>query len=516
MGLGGGPNGAKATFKHKFASAFRDFDSLGEARAAVGVARAETLVVVDGNVLVMQTPASVDTFPAYVAVLASQITGAIKAGEHVVVVFDEPGAMTRAKQEEQKARDARRTPQTPVCSDDLVACPTDDNYGKAELEAEGLNVRLLINHRPARARFYDALCVAVLEYLKTYLVGDASTTWSLTFDGVDGRGADRPPGEPRVVGTLSSHPETWGPLLARDQAIGEGDLKLTDVCHRVHCQRAADPSSPLAGVLLNILWTIDTDSFLIELMQQARREARPTAQDRNELTLLCLREPGRKRKNEPPTRAHFQCIDMQCFFQEVMSYMYGTNVQLPNAARRKRHTAALLAASVALCGCDFVRVQGMRCDLVLPCVRDVARNDPDTLEGMEGVFTGRAGDVRSAGNAIRAVVHNFLDSITGNGGHLKKAHDRASAYNDLQILRACWITSYWLGYEFKDVSRWGFCRAALDTEGVEILDAAPVRRKRPISVDENDDDEDGEGEPHAAAGCIAGWIAGGGSSSQDA
>ena len=44
-----------------------------------------------------------------------------------------------------------------------------------------------------------------------------------------------------------------------------------------------------AGVLRNLRWTIDTDSFLIELKQQARREARPNAADRNELTLLCLK-----------------------------------------------------------------------------------------------------------------------------------------------------------------------------------------------------------------------------------
>ena len=510
MGLGGGPNGAKATFKHKFASAFRDFGSLAAAREAVGVARSETLVVVDGNVLVMQTPASIDTFEAYVAVLANQLAGAIKAGAHVVVVFDEPAAMTRAKQEEQKARDARRTTQTPVCSDDLVACITDDNYGKAELEAEGLNVRLLINHRAARARFHDALCVATLEYLNTYLVGDpATTTWSVTFDGIDPRGADRPQGEPRVAGTLSSHPETWGPLLKRDQPIGEGDLKLTDVCQRVHRQRAANPDSPLAKVLLNMLWTIDTDSFLIELMQQARREARPSAEDRNELTLLCLREPSRKRKNEAPIPPHFLCVDMQCFFQEVMTYVYGTNVHLPDAARRKRHTAALFAASVALCGCDFVQITGMRCDLVLPSVRDVARNKPETLAAIEGAFTGRAEDARNAGKAIRAVVNNFLDSIAGNGGHLKRAHFKASAYNDLQILRACWITSYWLGHEFKNVHQWGFCHAALDTEGVEVLDGPPPpaqaegRRKRRQMVvgaeEEDDDDDEARGAAAAAA-----------------
>jgi len=469
MGLGGGPNGAKATFKHKFASAFRDFDSLRNAREGVGVTRAETLVVVDGNVLVMQTPAAVDTFAGYVAVLANQLNVAIQAGEHVVVVFDEPGAMTRAKQEEQKARDARRTPQTPVCSDDLVACPMDDNYGRAELETGGLNVRLLINHRPARARFHDALCVAVLEHLRTHLVGDDSTTWSLTFDGVDSRGADRPRGAPREAGVLSSRPELWERVLAREQAIGEGDLKLTDVCHRVHEQRRVDAQSSLAGVLLNILWTIDTDSFLIELLQQARREARPSAADRNELTLLCLREPGRKRKGETPVPAYFQCIDMECFYSEIMTYMFGTNVQLANFAQRKRHTAALLVASVALCGCDFVQVQGMRCDLVLQCVRDVARNQPEVLQTMEGCFTGRADSVRDAGDAIRSVVENFLETVSGLGGRMTKTHTKASAYNDLQILRACWITSYWLGYEFKDVDRWGFCHAALDSEGAEIV-----------------------------------------------
>ena len=464
MGLGGGPNGAKALFRTKFASAFRDFDGLDDARRAVGVTRAQTLVVVDGNVLVMQTPASVDTFAGYVSVLANQINTAIKAGEHVVVVFDEPAAMTRAKQEEQRARDARRSVQTPVCSDDLTACPTTDDYGKRELDADGLNVRLLINHRPARARFYDALCVATLEHLTTHLVssGEEGGAWSVTFDGVDPRGANRPVGARREVGILSSRSELWNDVLRREQAIGEGDLKLTDVCHRVHRQRKERPDSPLADVLLNMLWTIDTDSFLIELLQQSRREARPSAEDRNELTLLCLREPARKRKHEVPTPAYFQCVDMQTFHEEVLSYMFGTrHLDEAKFGERKRLAVALLAASVALCGCDFVEVRGMRADLVLPCVRDVARNFPDALATMAGVFTGDAEQVRGAGVAIKTVVENFVDSIAG-APRMSRTHHNASAYNDLQILRACWVTSYWLGYEFKEVSNWGFVSVARD------------------------------------------------------
>jgi hypothetical protein len=253
-------------------------------------------------------------------------------------------------------------------------------------------------------------------------------------------------------------------VLTRDEPIGEGDLKLTDVTHRVHLQR--NTSSPLANVVLNLQWTIDTDSFLIELLQQSRREARADEDDRNELTLLCLREPTRKRRDEPPTPAYFQCIDLSTFHGELVKYMFGTNVSLPDFEERKRLTMALFAACVALCGCDFVTVQGLRCDLIMPCVRDVARNNPEVLKLMHGVFTGKAGDVRNAADAIRAVLDNFIDSLSGLGGHMTKTRNNASKYNDMQVLRACWVVSYWLGYEFKSVHEFGFCHLALDEESV--------------------------------------------------
>lgn len=475
MGLDGGPNGAKALFKEQFQSAFRQFSDLAAARNAVGVSRNQTLVVVDGNVLVMQTPASVDTFDAYVAILAGQLGNAIQAGEHVVVVFDEPAAMTRAKLEEQNARDARRSVKTPVCSEDLSAIPMNDDYTRADLEAPAMNVKLLMNHRQARSRFYDGLCVATMGYLQKNMTGTGQ--WSLTFDGVDARGADRPVGEKRKVGILSTHPELWEPVLHRSAAIGEGDLKLTDVCTRVHTAPRASRApmdvsdaqevvvvprvhgvdvTPIEDVLLNILWTIDTDSFLIELMQQARRECRPNAEDRNELTLLCLREPSRKRKGEAGTDpAYFNCIDMQVFYRKVMSYMFGSESVDKETESKKRLTAALMAASIALCGCDFVQVQGLRADLILPCVRNVARNRPNLLKLMNGAFTGRAEDTRNAGDAIRAVVDDYVENLAG-APRMAKSKQNASNYNDLQILRACWITAYWLGYEFKDVRQWGW------------------------------------------------------------
>ena len=462
MGLTSGPNGAKLVFREKFATAFQNFDSLVKARECVGVARVQTLVVVDGNVLVMQVPQSVTTFRGYVEVMANSIQGAIQAGEHVVVVFDEPEHMTRAKQEEQAKRDARRTPQTPQCSDDVAKpCPIDDVYTKEELVAPHTNVYLMVkNHRKTRPRFYDALFVAVLEHFRNMFAGQ-SGAWSLTFDGIDARGMDRPVDAPRVLGVLSSHPDVWEPVLARETPIGEGDLKLTDVCHRVYKARETHPESKLAEVRLNMISTIDTDSFMIELIAQARREKREDTSN-NELTLLCLREPSRKRKDPADsTFAHYTCVDMEAFYNNIMTYMFGSKHLKPEIEARKPLVALLLSACIALCGCDFVELQGLRADLVLPCVRDVARNQPELLELMAGVQTGEAGATRDAQPAIKAVLDEFVASISGVP-RLHKRTVHASACSDLQYLRALWTTAYWSAREFKDVYQWGFNHAAVD------------------------------------------------------
>lgn len=462
MGLTGGPNGAKAVFKEKFASAFRDFDSLTQARTCVGVSRVQTLVVIDGNVLVMQIPQSVTTFEGYVEVMSNSLYGAILAGEHVVCVFDEPENLTHAKQEEQAKRDARRAPQTPLCSDDVARpCPRDDSYTSDELEAATTNVCLMVkNHRKTRPRLYDTLFVAVLENLTRMFAGQ-DCAWSLTFDGVDKRGMDRPPGAPRVLGLLSNNPDVWEPVLTRETPIGEGDLKLTDVCHRVHKMRASDPESRLAQVRLNMLSTIDTDSFMIELIAQARRETREDTSN-NELTLLCLREPSRKRKDpSQSTSAHYTCVDIATFYDNVMAYIFGSRHLKPEVEARKPLAALLLSASIALCGCDFVQVQGLRADLVLPCVREIARNRPELLALMAGVQTGEAGATKDASDAISAVVEEFITSIEGVP-RMKKATVNASACSYLQVLRACWTTAYWSAREFKDCHRWGFSHAAVD------------------------------------------------------
>ena len=39
---------------------------------------------------------------------------------------------------------------------------------------------------------------------------------------------------------------------------------------------------------------------------------------------------------------------------------------------------------------------------------------------------------------------------------MRQTVTKASAMDDLQALRAAWVISYWLGYEFREVHQWGF------------------------------------------------------------
>ena len=180
-----------------------------------------------------------DTFRAYVAIMTAQIEEACQAAAHVVVVFDEPDAMTMAKRSEQRRRDVVRQARVPLCSEELVATITDDNFSTNDLNTDGCSVKLLMEFRKARPRFYDAVCVAVMNRFRAAMEGGV---WSLTFDGVDMRGAERGFGVPRDAGVLSSDDPFWQALLNREAPIGEGDLKLTDVTQRVHCLLYTSPS----------------------------------------------------------------------------------------------------------------------------------------------------------------------------------------------------------------------------------------------------------------------------------
>ena len=459
MGLHGGKTGAKAQFLEQFAGAFQNVGRLKGVREAVGAQRSQTLAVLDGNVMMNAMPAAVDSFRGYVSLLSHQLEEACQAAAHVVVVFDEPAAMTTAKRDEQLRRDATRQARVPVCSGDLVATITNDNYTLADLQSNGCNVKLLMEFRKARPRLYDAVCVALLQHFRASMAGGA---WSLTFDGVDARGAGRPFGAPREVGALSSDQAFWGPLLAREVRVGEGDLKLTDVTQRVH-DAARVEGTPVHGVLLNLVVTIDTDSFAIELLQQSRRERRADAADRDELTVLCLKERARKRAGDDfVTDAHYACCDMQIFHELVLGYFFGTKSLDAKTRAQQPAALALLAVALALCGCDFVELKGMRFDKVLPVVRGIVREQAHRLQPLARLDALAAGSdgLRNAASTVDLLIDRYRDSLEGAPRMQRSLASVTQGRCDAQVLRALWTCAYWHQHEFKECARWGFAAAS--------------------------------------------------------
>ena len=453
MGLKSGEHGAKACFQKDFAGAFQSLRKLTDVRTLVGVQRSQTLAVLDGNVMMNAMPKTADTFRAYVAIVTAQLEEACQAAAHVVVVFDEPDAMTEAKRDEQRRRDQLRQAQVPLCSEELVATITDDNYSTNDLNTDGCSVKLLMKFRKARPRFYDAVFMAAMHRFRAAMEGGA---WSLTFDGIDERGAERGHGVPRDAGIVSSDPSLfWQGLLNREAPIGEGDLKLTDVTQRVH-DASRREGTPVHGVLLNLVVTVDTDSFVIELLQQNRRERRPVEDDRNELTILCLREPSRKRAGDDfVTDAHYLCCDMQVLHAKILEYIYGTRHLTQQVVDQQPLALALLAVGLACCGCDFVEVKGMRADIVLPVVRDIVRKQPDQLGAIAHLFAPNRGKVHKAMQAVSCVLSEYLKHIEDKP-RMKLAKANASNVCDAQVLRALWTCAYWHQREFKNCEEWGF------------------------------------------------------------
>jgi hypothetical protein len=449
MGLAGGPHGAKALFVKDFAGAFQSLKRLTDVRAMVGVQRLETLAVLDGNVMMNAIPAEVDSFRGYVTIISSQIEEACKAAAHVVVVFDEPDAIPMAKRSEQRRRDERNQAKVPLCSEELVATIVDDNFSTSDLNTDGCNTKLLMKFRKARPRFYDAVFTTVLNRFRASMEGGA---WSLTLDGIDVRGAERGHGIPRCAGIVSSDDAFWQPLLSREVPVGEGDIKLTDVTQRVH-DASRHEGTPVHGVLLNLVVTIDTDSFAIELLQQNRRERRAEEGDRNELTVLCLKERSRKRAGDDfVTHAHYLCCDMQLFHAKILEYFYGTRHLSKEIVDQQPCALALLAVGLACCGCDFVEVKGMRADIVLPVVRDIVRKQPGQLEAIAHLF---APDWTKAGEAVECVLREYLEHIK-DMPRMKLAKVNASNTCDAQVLRALWTCAYWHQCEFMKCEEWGF------------------------------------------------------------
>ena len=137
-----------------------------------------------------------------------------------------------------------------------------------------------------------------------------------------------------------------------------------------------------------------------------------------------------------------------------MTYMYGSKYYQRLPGERMMATA-LLAAGLAACGCDFVAIEGLRCDLILPCVRDVVRTKPEALQTIKGVFGNDAHELHKGADALQQVLNSYQESLIGQP-RMQRATDKASKATQGQMLRVLWTASYWCGYEYTDTLNWGF------------------------------------------------------------
>ena len=102
---------------------------------------------------------------------------------------------------------------------------------------------------------------------------------------------------------------------------------------------------------------------------------------------------------------------------------------------------ALLAAVVAICGCDFVEVKGVRLDLALPVVRDMVRKDPSMLDSMARLFDTERHSKMQALMAVETFVGRYTKSLE-DVPRMQKAKHNASNYCQAQLYRALWTCSY--------------------------------------------------------------------------
>ena len=447
MGLASKKNvGVKSQLRTRFPSAFRDFNNLVDARDASSATRQQTFACVDGNVLMMAVPMGAKTMDAFVAIITNSIKATLATTAVTVVVFDDPGSLTLAKTQEQMRRDAHRASTAVQCSSDLVTIPKNDDYTCEDI-AKVPDVQALIRNRPTRSRFIDEICRVVMERLQRQIDEWKASGYDgghVIFDGVDARGATRPMGEPRQPSIVATSEEARA-AFDRETVIGEGDLKLAYLGRSVRLG-AALGTGILKDLRLSLCTTIDTDSFAIELIEEARRSSDAKVSPVN--TLICMRERASKRGRDDDHDAYYLCCDVALLHAQLQRHMWGIS-QVPSP-RDQRAAMTLLVAGWAVCGCDFVpEVNPMRSDVVFDAIGEVVRRHPESLEIMEHAWLGKRDNMVLLHGPIR----QLLLACASRLGDLPrvKAQNLSNLRNiDVSVLRrASWVSAYWNSVEYR-------------------------------------------------------------------
>jgi hypothetical protein len=439
MGLKGGDDGVKAQFREKFPKAFSRVDRLADLVRSLNQPRNGVVNVIDGNVLMMAAPQTVQSFSEYINYARHALRQHAEAASLLLVVFDEPRHLTTAKLEEQIRRDEVGNKRVMVCSDDLQ-CPVNDEYSMDDL-LKVINCRELIRHRPARLRFFDAIIMAVLEEAKHQGglgKGSPLELAEIVVDGIDGRGARRPEDEDRVAGVVGTDAELveWYTRDAEHQ-IGEGDLKLTWASIRSD-ELIAEGKLEATTCLLT---TIDTDSLLVETIETAKRRCL-RKQGLRTRRILCMRE--RAGKDCGP---YYTICDLESLHNHLVRHLWAMAPSLPTP-NTSLHAMLLTSGALAVCGCDFCGIAGMTAERVLKVLPELlaedAREGGSLLSPIMSMNESRLTAKRVA-LPLREVVSCVEDLTIDIKGVRKKTREALADPDPNHLKRAAWVVGYWSG-----------------------------------------------------------------------
>ena len=489
MGLESGDFGAKKTILNMLrllhdsgavVDGTRTVRKLDELHAHYKVKQANVAIVVDGNVMVRSAPKL--SYKDFCHFIRRQVLDYFSVAKHVIVVFDEPENVSIAKREEQAQRDAQRKKREIVTSEEILSLQKNDAYNECDI-SNCRNIHEIVENRSTRARLMDMVFDAVMtkeRSARARWVGSSLSSSSyqqgettLTFDGLDPRGDARRHDAIRLPGIQSTSLKIET-ILRRDKAVGEGDLKLVVVEQAIE-RSTREEGSPFANTKIVLHSTIDTDSLLINLISEAERVSR--GETNNLTSLLCLREPGRKRRHDDDefVPCHYQIVDMSRLYSAVMLLCFGEDTH--SVRELGREAVALVTMAVVCAGCDFIgknQIKGVRANELMCSVASVIKENPCVLPRMRGAWSGSVSDSIKMCKVLKCVLdkngrdlgvgqHNVpvvLSSENYNGSvsavRKKYALDVQNAREE-GLLRAAWVVSYWHGFEFDEVVRFGFC-----------------------------------------------------------
>ena len=464
MGLSdGGVNNVKKICKEYFSTTYREYGSLMETRQGLKKTANQTVIILDGNVLMQAVPNAVYSLAGYIDLFERNINNAFAAGDTVIVVFDEK--VTRAKQAEQERRDAARKKSQPIISDDLQDefCPMNDDYTREQIDGVA-NMHNLMAHRKARGRLFDIIVRDVLQRFESKkraslkIKSGGSDDRLLIFDGVDERGDDRPAGAHRIMDIVASDHRFNSWLHRReDEKVGEGDLKLFELQTKIEQIKAQGKA--FKDVELVLLVTIDTDIIATELIRIALnnyKEFKPTFDTAfvfHERTIV-----SKKRKAEEPDAvappATFCCFHSGSLYDGFCKALFGNGLNQMKAVAP--HAILLLVSMFALGHSDFVSLKGMRSEVSLDAMATICDQSVPTLQLMTPALSAMAKgkfatpeELKKASvaaeQAIETCIRACVDILRATP-RLGRAVSNASARLPEHAKRATWVLFYWSIY----------------------------------------------------------------------